>query len=151
MSRFFMVAIVVLISASCTSCSSSDTSREGAGVTHSASKDNLKRPHNTKRVSAKDLMNQLASAGLETKDMGSPSISIDDSSRFPEEPRSTLWLRVSDGEGNATPMTFVEFSSWKAAAKLDAKPVNGFAVRNWFVLGTTNNYFVKRVTDALDT
>jgi hypothetical protein len=75
---------------------------------------------------------------------------MDDSSRFPEEALSTLVLRVSDGEGNASPLTFVEFSSWKAAAELDATPVNGFAVRNWFVLGATNNHFKKLVSQALE-
>jgi hypothetical protein len=75
---------------------------------------------------------------------------MDDLSRFPEEPRSAVVLRLSDGRGNSEAMTFVELGSWKAAAEMDAKPVNGFAVRNWFVLGIVSNYFVDRITDALD-
>ena len=110
-----------------------------------------KNKKNTKKIKASDLVEKLASAGLETKDLGAASIHMDDLSRFPEEPRSTLYLKVSDGKGNATPMTFVEFGSWKVAAKVDEKPINGFAVRNWFVLGIVNNYFVERVHDALDT
>jgi hypothetical protein len=92
----------------------------------------------------------LSDAGLETTELGPAQISLDDSSRFPEEPRSTIVLRVSDRDGNSTPLTFVEFGSWKTAAELDKKPVNGFAVRNWFVLGITSTHFVDLVTAALD-
>ncbi len=132
-------------------CGASDTTQN---TVYASAGQPAPRPKNTKRISASDLVGKLASAGLEAKgleakDLGAAQMSEDDVSRFPEEPRSTLRLRVSDGQGNSAPMTFVEFGSWKAAAALDAKPVNGFAVRNWFVLGTVNNYFVKRVSEAL--
>lgn len=107
------------------------------------------RPQNTKRLGARDLLDQLASAGLTTQDLGPAQLDIDDTSRFPEEARSTMVLRISDGQGNSEAMTFIEFGSWKAAAALDAKPINGFAVRNWFVRGIVSNYFVDLVTEAL--
>lgn len=102
-----------------------------------------------KSITARTLMERLAAAGMEIRDLGPASISVDHASRFPETPRSTIALRVSDGQGNSESMTFVEFSSWKAAAALDEKPVNGFAVRNWFVLGIVSSYFVDKITNAV--
>ncbi|MBZ0268313.1 hypothetical protein K8I85_09155 [bacterium] len=109
----------------------------------------LSRPANTKLVRAEKLVRKLESAGLHVEELGAAQIDMDVRSRFSEEPRSTVVLRIADGDGNSAPMTFLEFGSWKAAAELDAKPVNGFAVRNWFVLGTTSTYFVVRVREAL--
>ncbi|GJM44513.1 MAG: hypothetical protein DHS20C21_13550 [Gemmatimonadota bacterium] len=158
MDRLFTTASCVVLLAGAmvlAGCGGSDTSHpvvssSAAGSSYlPSSQPAPARPSNTKRLSSRDLLDQLAAAGLGTEDLGAPRISLDDSSRFPEDARSTLLLRVSDGQGNSEPMTFVEFGSWKAAAKLDAKPVNGFAVRNWFVLGTTSNHFVKLVSDAL--
>ncbi len=108
------------------------------------------RPANTRRLSPRDLVRELESAGLGVEDAGERPISMDDLSRFPEEPRSTLRIRVSDGKGDSAPMTFVEFGSWKTAAAVDAKPINGFAVRNWFVVGTVNNYMAGLVKAALN-
>lgn len=148
LSLIALLGVVVLVG---TGCGSSDSSHQGVeSASHSVQKSQeLKKPANTNSLAARHLVAKLAEAGLEAKEMGPAQVSLDDSSRFPEEARSTMLLRVSDGKGNSTPMTFVEFGSWKAAAKLDAKPVNGFAVRNWFVLGTTSNYFVDLVTNAL--
>jgi hypothetical protein len=120
-------------------CSSPGTSANAAS----------KSGRKTKSITAVALMEKLAAAGLETRDIGPASISVDHASRFPETPRSTLALRVSDGQGNSETMTFVEFSSWKAAAALDDKPVNGFVVRNWFVLGIVSTYFVDKITNAV--
>jgi hypothetical protein len=137
-----LVAVVLL-----GGCSASDTGNNAA-ASRTASRAQAA-PKNTKRIDASDLLEKLAAAGLETKDLGPASISVDHASRFPEKPRSTLALRVSDGAGNSESMTFVEFSSWKTAAAMDAKPVNGFAVRNWFVLGIVSNYFVEKITAAV--
>lgn len=132
-----------------TSCSSSDQPGDQVQVAARSAQKELVAPKNTKSLPARHLVQKLADAGLEARELGPAEISLDDSSRFPAEPRSSIVLRVSDGKGNSSPMTFVEFGSWKDAAKLDAKPVNGFAVRNWFVLGTTSTYFVDLVTNAL--
>ncbi len=163
MKRFFIlfgfVALVAVVT--CAGCGSSDTSDEGTATTQEEPvttqssvaqqrKDDLKRPNNTRNLSARGLVKQMARAGMETEEIDLRPITVDDSSRFPEEPRSVVRYRVSDGEGNSAPITFVEFGSWQAAAKLDAKPVDGFAVRNWFCLGTSNNYFRERIADALD-
>jgi hypothetical protein len=110
----------------------------------------LVRPRNTQRLDADDLLDRLADARIAAEDRGPARIDVDDLSRFPEEPRSVLCLRLSDGQGNAETMTFVEFGSWKTAAHVDAEPINGFAVRNWFVLGIVSEYFAASVAEALD-
>ncbi len=170
MKQFFRLLASVALAAAftCAGCGSSDTSQEDSAATHESlattqekpaaarnsvvnqPKDNLKRPNNTRNLSARGLVKQMASAGLETEEIDLRPITVDDSSRFPEEPRSVVRYRVSDGEGNSAPITFVEFSSWEAAARLETKSIDGFAVRNWFGLGTSNNYFRKRIADALD-
>lgn len=109
----------------------------------------LAKPANTKSLHARDLVGALSAAGLEVQDLGAATIDMDDLSRFPEEPRSTVVLRLRDSQGSEA-MTFVEFGSWKAAATVDAKPINGFAVRNWFVMGTVSNRYVELVRRALD-
>lgn len=108
------------------------------------------KPANTKSLQARDLVGALSATGLEVTDLGVATIDMDDLSRFPEEPRSTLVLRLRDSQGNSEAMTFVEFGSWKAAATVDAKPINGFAVRNWFVLGIVSERFADLVRGALD-
>lgn len=149
-----LTTVVVVFAAAvfCVGCDSSGTSQETAHVSPQKAKrqQEPQRPKNTKRVKAGDMMDKLMAAGLGVEEMGAASIPMDDLSRFPEEPRSTLLLRISDGQGDSSPMTFVEFGSWKTAATVDEKPINGFAVRNWFVHGTTSKYFVKLVTKALE-
>ena len=142
-------SMTLALGVGCVSSDSHEAAHSGSPQ-HHAGRQELKEPRNTDSLPARHLVAKLADAGLEAKDLGPAQISLDDSSRFPEEPRSTVVLRVSDGKGNASPMTFVEFGSWKAAAKLANKPINGFAVRNWFVLGTTSTYFVDLVTEALE-
>jgi hypothetical protein len=140
-----LAAALVIGCTSSGSSGSSDSSMR-AGVHEGQT---VQAPTIKKRVGARELIDKLESAGLETKNLGAADISIDAASRFPETPRSTMVIRVSDGRGNATPMTFVEFSSWKRAAEMEKKPVNGFAVGNWFVLGIVDNYFKEQVTRAI--
>lgn len=153
MSRYLTAPFAALV-AGCllAGCSASDKAPETA-ATQTASvstpEPGLKKPKNTRSIGAGDLLRRLESAGLETKSLGAGTIEMDDLSRFPEEPRSTMVVRIYDGKGNSEAMTFVEFGSWKAAATIDSKPINGFAVRNWFVMGTVSNHFVGLVTDAL--
>jgi hypothetical protein len=143
-----LFTVVAVLSAGCVSSDSSGQSAPSTARNTQKSQE-LKKPANTQSLAARHLVTKLAQAGLEPKELGPAQISLDDSSRFPEEARSTMVVRISDADGNSEAMTFVEFGSWKAAAKLDAKPINGFAVRNWFVLGTASNYFVDLVTNAL--
>lgn len=149
--RTMLLATVAVLAMGCGVSEHSDGNVQSARVAARtpARKPSVQKPVNTKRLPADRLVAALERAGLETQAMGPAEIHVDDTSRFPEEPLSSMVLRVSDRKGNSTPMTFVEFDSWKAAAELDRKPVNGFAVRNWFVLGTTSTYFVELVTDAL--
>lgn len=146
------ISIAIISVVPCIGCGTSDTPGETAkssGKAVAQVTQRLERPANTKRLKRGDLVDRLIAAGLAAKDIGPAQMSMDDVSRFPEDASSSMRLRVSDGQGNSAPLTFVEFSSWQAAAKLDAKPVRGFAVRNWFVLGSVNNYFVGLLTEAL--
>jgi hypothetical protein len=150
---FVALATAALLVSGCRSSEPADAAvhaAAGQAVTHPPREPALARPKNTKRLDADQLVEKLAAAGLVAEELGPAQVSTNHLSRFPEEPRSTLWLRISDGQGNSEPMTFVEFGSWKAAADVDAKPVNGFAARNWFVLGIVSNHFVTAVTQALD-
>ena len=150
---FALAAIVVVtFVASCDSAGSSREATVASGVPsvpQPSSQAASARPQNTKRLDAGDLVDALSRAGLTVEPRGAAQLSVDDVSRFPEEHRSSIVLRLADGQGNAETMTFVEFGSWKAAAEMDAKPINGFAARNWFVIGTVSNYFVDAVRDAL--
>jgi hypothetical protein len=148
-----VAAVAAVLSTGCGSSEPSDATVHAAaaeGVPQSSRGPALARPKNTKRMDADELLEKLTAAGLVAEELGPAQVSTNHLSRFPEEPRSTLWLRISDGQGNSEPMTFVEFGSWKAAAEVDTKPINGFAARNWFVLGIVSNHFVTAVTQALD-
>ena len=94
-----------------------------------------------------EILYRLKSAGLELERREKTIVYPSDYEKFPVEPRTMFTVRVSDGKGNATNMTLVEFGNVREAAAI--RGVNGFRVHNWFFLGTINNYFRDRVTDAI--
>lgn len=109
----------------------------------------IERPANTRLIRSDDLVGKLEAAGFRvTREAASP---IDAMLRGApsEDPRSNVTLRLEDGKGRSCSMTFVEFASWMPPAHLAAGPVDGFAVRNWFVPGDAPTYFVVRVREAL--
>jgi hypothetical protein len=109
----------------------------------------IERPANTQRVLAGELVGKLEAAGFRvTREAASP---VDPSLRglVSEEPRSAVTLGLEDRDGRSCRMTFLEFASWMPPAQLDARPIDGFAVRNWFVPGDAPTYFVVRVREAL--
>ncbi|MGQ0720477.1 MAG: hypothetical protein ACT4PE_02760 [Candidatus Eiseniibacteriota bacterium] len=157
MTRVVSTAAIVALALAVlgTGCNSSETSQTSVkssvqAIPQRTATQVVPRPKNTRDIDASGLLEELAAAGLTAEELGPAQVSTDHSSRFPEPPRSTLWLRISDGQGNSEQMTFVEFGSWKTAAEVDAKPINGFAVRNWYVLGIVSNHFVSAVTHAVD-
>jgi hypothetical protein len=92
-------------------------------------------------LSEAELLERLEGAGLQVEILGEPMVSEKDRSLFVAEPVGMLAVRLSDGQGNAESMTLVHFPAVKDAAGLEARPVNGFAARNWFFLGIIANHF----------
>ena len=99
-------------------------------------------------LSEGELRDRLQTAGLGLEAMESVAIDRADFDRI-GRPEQTFAARVSDGEGNSTVITFVHYPKEAQAQKADEARVNGFAVHNWFFLGTSSNYFRDRIREAL--
>lgn len=109
----------------------------------------IERPANTRAVRSADLVGRLEAAGFRVTRQASSPVDSSLHGALTEQPRSSLTLRLEDAKGRSCSMTFLEFASWMPPAHLDAGPVDGFAVRNWFVPGDAPTYFVVRVREAL--
>jgi len=100
-------------------------------------------------LSEAEVLDRLHGAGFRVEILGAPAIAQDDRSLFVAEPLDMVAVRLSDGQGNSEAMTLVQFPRVKDAEGLDARPVNGFAARNWFFLGTIGNHFRDPIEAAL--
>jgi hypothetical protein len=109
----------------------------------------FERPANTRIVRADTLVGKLEAAGLRVTETAAAPIDRSVRDLLSEEPRSRVTLRIEDAQGRSCRMTFLEFASWMPPAELDARPVDGFSARNWFVQGDAPTYFVVRVREAL--
>jgi predicted small lipoprotein YifL len=100
-------------------------------------------------LSQAEVMERLEDAGFQVEILDEPAVAQDDRSQFVAEPVGILAVRLSDGRGNSEAMTLVQFPQVKDAEGLDARPVNGFAARNWFFLGIIANHFRDPIQAAM--
>jgi len=96
-----------------------------------------------------EVLDRLHDAGFQVEILDAPAVAQDDRSQFVAEPVGMVQVRLRDGQGNSEAMTLVQFPEVKDAEGLDARPVNGFAARNWFFLGTIGNHFRDPIQAAL--
>jgi hypothetical protein len=90
-------------------------------------------------LSKDDLLSRMEAAGLRVEPLDDAGLPTDAIAELPEEPTQAFLVRVSDGQGNSTAMTFTEFDSSEKTGRI--RGVNGFPVRNWFVVGIVSNDF----------
>ncbi len=95
-----------------------------------------------------ELLRKLKYSGLQLEPMDTRALSASDLRAFPRDPDDVFTIRIADGKGNATPVTFVQFRSADEVARIQG--VNGFKVHNWFLHGLTGTYFRDRVTAAVE-
>jgi hypothetical protein len=100
-------------------------------------------------LSQAQVMERLEDAGFQVEILDEPAVAQDDRSQFVAEPVGMFAVRLSDGRGNSEAMTLVQFPEVKDAEGLDARPVNGFAARNWFFLGIIANHFRDPIQAAM--
>ena len=102
----------------------------------------------SRTFSKAELLRKLKYSGLQLENMDTRVLDASDLQAFPRDPDDVFTVRIKDGKGNSTPVTFVQFRSADEVARI--RGVNGFKVHNWFLHGLTGTYFRDRVTAAIE-
>jgi hypothetical protein len=105
--------------------------------------------HTTRPLSEADVIRRLQSAGLTCERLDKTWITPREVEQLPAKPVAVFSVRMRDGKGNAESMTLVGFGRVQDAQATDRMPLNGFAVRNWFFLGTIAEHFRRPIVSAL--
>jgi hypothetical protein len=100
-------------------------------------------------LSEAEVLDRLHEAGFQVEILEAPAVAQDDRTQFVAEPVGMVQVRLRDGQGNSEAMTLIQFPKVKDAEGLDARPVNGFAARNWFFLGIIANHFRDPIQAAM--
>jgi hypothetical protein len=100
-------------------------------------------------LSEADLMTQLGASGLNVERLAEPTITSKQRDRLGAEPQTMFSIRVTDGSGSSQSMTLVQFDKdWKASAVGD-EGVPGFAIQNWYFVGTVSQNIRNQIQAAL--
>jgi len=149
-----LAAISILMLIGCSSGGSSDSDTGKAGGAGNAveqaanvAANTMKKARQFQAISERDLFKKLEGAELKVERMSEVNLQEYEIAELPPDYKNMISVRVSDGKGNRTGMTFVEFEGQLSTR---IRGVNGFPVRNWFVVGTVDNYFRDLIVDAVN-